>query len=66
MTEKTVKVLCPTDGSKSSEKAIKFAINMANNFSNVELSFILISSGDDTATDIAYRGAQVIRASQVQ
>ncbi|MFQ5486055.1 MAG: universal stress protein [Desulfobacterales bacterium] len=66
MAPRIIKVLCPTDGSISSEKAIKWAVNTSKNFSNVELTFVLIAGEDVTATDIAYRGAQLIKASQIQ
>lgn len=66
MTERMIKVLCPTDGSRSSEKAIEWAINLAKNFSNMKLIFLLVAGRDVSTADIVRRGTQVIRAAEMQ
>jgi nucleotide-binding universal stress UspA family protein len=61
-----MKILCPTDGSKASEKGIDFAINFANNFSNVEVTFLLITRISADQSDARYRGAVLVDAAETQ
>jgi nucleotide-binding universal stress UspA family protein len=62
----TMKVLCPTDGSRASEKGIDFAINFADNFSNVEVTFLLITRISADASEARYRGVELIEAAETQ
>jgi nucleotide-binding universal stress UspA family protein len=67
MAESTMKVLCPTDGSISSEKGVDFAINFAGNFSNVEITFLLVTRvAEPDISDIRYRGGDLIDAGELQ
>ncbi|MBW1785243.1 MAG: universal stress protein [Deltaproteobacteria bacterium] len=62
----SMKILCPTDGSRASEKGIDFAINFADNFSNVEVTFLLITRISADQTDARYLGATLIGAAEIQ
>ena len=66
MAERMIKVLCPTDGSRASEKSIEWAINLAKNFSNMELIFLLVAGRDVDVGDAMRRGTQVIKAAEMQ
>jgi nucleotide-binding universal stress UspA family protein len=67
MAKSTMKVLCPTDGSIASEKGIEFAAHFAGNFTNVEVTFLLISRiTEPDASDIRYRGSELIDAAAAQ
>lgn len=62
----SMKVLCPTDGSHAAEKGIDFAVNFANNFSNVEVIFLLITRIGTDPSDARYRGVQLMEAAEAQ
>jgi nucleotide-binding universal stress UspA family protein len=62
----SMKILCPTDGSIASDKGIDFAINFANNFSNVEVTFLLITRVGSDQSDARYRGATLVDAADAQ
>jgi nucleotide-binding universal stress UspA family protein len=69
MPSRITKVLCPTDGSHAAIKGVEFAINLVNNFTNMELTFLLvtrISSGQPDVDESRYRGATIIKAAEIQ
>lgn len=62
----SMKILCPTDGSHASGKGVDFAINFANNFSNVEITFLLITRISADPMDARYRGTTLMDAAEIQ
>jgi nucleotide-binding universal stress UspA family protein len=50
-------------------KGVEFAINLVNNFTNMELTFLLVTrlSGEEPDVDDSrYRGAAIIKAAEIQ
>ena len=69
MPNRITKVLCPTDGSHAAMKGVEFAVNLVNNFTNMELTFLLVTrigGGEQDVDDIRYRGATIIKAAEIQ
>lgn len=60
------KLLCATDGSKSAQKAVEFAVEMANQVPDAELHFISVSRAESTPEEARYLGATVVEAAEVQ
>lgn len=59
-------ILCATDGSKSSEKAVDFAIRLAQRES-AKLTFVTVSlSGDETSASSYFWDSDVKRAGDAQ
>jgi nucleotide-binding universal stress UspA family protein len=66
MRELINKILCPTDGSITAEKAVDFSVRLAK-LLDVPLTFLLVSRiPDESATEIRYRGSTLIEAANLQ
>ncbi len=60
------KMLCATDGSKSAQKAIRFAVRLAKQVDDAELHFINVSRAESTPEEARYLGAVVVEAAEAQ
>jgi nucleotide-binding universal stress UspA family protein len=60
------KVLCTTDGSKASQKAIDFAVEMVKRYPSVEIDFLHVVRGQSTPEEARYLGGVVVEAAEVQ
>ncbi len=66
MRELINKILCPTDGSITAEKAVDFAVRFAK-LLEVPLTFLLVSRiTEESASEIRYRGSTLIEAANLQ
>jgi nucleotide-binding universal stress UspA family protein len=60
------KVLCATDGSNGSRKAIDFAVETVKRFPSVEIDFLHVVRGQATPEEARYLGAVMVEASEAQ
>ncbi len=60
------KLLCATDGSKSAQKAIEFAVRLAGQTPDAELHFVNVSRAESTPEEARYLGAIVVEAADAQ
>ena len=67
MPHRITKLLCPTDGSHAANEGAKFAIHFAQNFTNIEVTFLVVSRlSDADPEDSRYRGAALVEAAEAQ
>ena len=60
------RLLCATDGSKSSEKAVEYALSLASTRNDIELVFLLVTRMDVSLEDALHLGTMLLDSAKVQ
>jgi nucleotide-binding universal stress UspA family protein len=60
------KILCATDGSKSAQKAIDYAVELVKQIPGAEVYFVNASRAETTPEEARYLGAVVVEAADAQ
>ncbi len=67
MSKHITKLLCPTDGSHAAKKGVEFAVNFAENFSNIEVIFLHVSrETTDASIESRYSSSELKTAAEIQ